>query len=78
MSEWISIKDRLPNVYQPVALLDVRRFTNTGCDVHLNHHNIGYLVNHGHKYWSLFTSPSSDLTAFTHCMPLPTLPKEQA
>jgi hypothetical protein len=73
---WISVGERLPELYQTVALLDEKRWMNTGSDDHsVNWHGSGYLCEFGHKYWSIFGEMRSQcLDAVTHWMPLPAAP----
>ncbi|WP_136420330.1 DUF551 domain-containing protein [Herbaspirillum sp. ST 5-3] len=75
--EWISVKDRLPDLHQAVALVDVERWRNTGADFEINHHAVGYLSWSGYsRYWSCFgESRGQVLEAFTHWLPLPAAPQ---
>lgn len=74
--QWVSITDRLPDLYVTVALLDEERWMNTGSDDHnVNWHGAGYLCEFGQKYWSVFGETRSQcLDAVTHWMPLPQAP----
>jgi hypothetical protein len=78
MSNWISVKDRLPEINQVVGLLDTNRWMNTGTDeFDANWHGAGYLCEFGDKYWSVFSETRAwCLDAVTHWMPLPAPPKE--
>jgi hypothetical protein len=75
-SQWISVEDRLPELWQTVALLDENRWMNTGSSDHnVNWHGAGYLCEFGQKYWSIFGEMRSQcLEAVTHWMPLPAAP----
>ncbi len=77
MSQWISVEDQLPRVDQVVALLDTKRWMNTGSnDFHCNWHGAGYLCIWGRPYWTVFgESRSQCLDAITHWMPLPAAPE---
>lgn len=77
MSDWISVKDRLPELYQAVALMSVDRYANNG-ELPVNNPHIiaaGYLSEWGNKYWSVRGEQSLMLDAFTHWMPLPEPPE---
>lgn len=85
-SEWISVKDRLPDEEQDVLLL-IREieFYGIHLEKRLVHHwiNTGRYIDgewattycFGHKYISEEVNNKCEL-AVTHWMPLPELPKE--
>lgn len=76
--EWISVKDRLPELHQSVCLINIDKWMNTGGVFDRNKYATGYLAEFGQKYWSCDYQPALELNSFTHWMPLPTPPKEQA
>jgi hypothetical protein len=76
--QWISVDERLPELHVTVALLDTRRWMNTGSEEFgANWHGAGYLSEFGRKYWSVFGEGRSiSLDAVTHWMALPQPPQE--
>lgn len=74
MSEWISVEDRLPEINQAVAMINIKRFENTHFD--RNIYDCGYLSEWGsHKSWSIRGERSCEISAYTHWMPLPPPPQ---
>lgn len=77
MSEWISVKDRLPELHEVVALLNTEIFMSTGFDKATNWYGAGYLCDWGGKYWSIFgENRAKTLESVTHWMPLPEGPNK--
>lgn len=74
---WIPVEERLPEKYQPVALLSVERFES--CHFDRNIQAAGYLDNMAsHRpYWSIRGERATVLEAFTHWMPLPASPQKE-
>ena len=77
MSEWISVKDKLPELSTLVALLNTDRHMNTGNDdFECNWAGAGWLCHLGHNYWSIIGETNAmSIDAVTHWMPLPELPE---
>jgi hypothetical protein len=72
---WISTKDRLPDPHVLVCLLNEDRFWSTPDDMTANVYAVGWLNTvHGQVYWSIPGERGSDVSAYTHWMPLPTPP----
>ena len=72
---WISVRDRLPELHQPVALLNTETWLNTGGDFNANWHGAGYLSEFGNKYWSVIGERGGmTLDAVTHWCELPLPP----
>lgn len=76
--EWISVKDRLPELHTMVALMDVTRYANNGNVQVDNEHVVqaGFLDEFGSKHWSLYGERALVLGAFTHWSKLDLPPKE--
>lgn len=74
---WVSVAERLPAENQPVALLDVERWENTGGDWSRNVQAAGYLASMGSvTYWAIRGERCVSLDAFSHWMPLPQPPQQ--
>lgn len=69
MSKWISVKERLPEEYRPVACLaqemDFPPYVTAG----VRHEALGFYV------FNLDGEPDTELREVTHWMPLPEPPK---
>lgn len=78
-AEWISTSERLPELGQSVALINVDRWENTGGDLEMNVRACGYLheMRPGDPYWSIRGERANCLDAFTHWLPLPSPKSEQ-
>jgi hypothetical protein len=78
-AEWISIHERLPELGQSVALINIDRWENTGGDLEMNVRACGYLheMRPGDPYWSIRGERATCLDAFTHWLPLPSPKSEQ-
>lgn len=76
---WIPISERLPELYQTVALLNDDRWMNTGNDdFNTNWHGAGWLAEFGQKFWSVIgETRSMTLDSVTHWAPLPASPVQQ-
>lgn len=69
---WIAVADRLPELNQAVALLNVDRWMNTGGDFDINWCGAGWLSTHGNNYWSVIgESRGMTMDSVTHWMLLP-------
>ena len=78
MAEWISVKERLPELYQNVLV----HYCNQHC-VEPHNYAVAYRqdgldeFNPGENIWHVDSSPLElDGSDVTHWMPLPELPKE--
>jgi hypothetical protein len=72
---WVSTKDRLPDPHVLVCILNEDRFWSTPDDMTANVYAVGWLNTvHGQLYWSIPGERGSDVSAYTHWMPLPTPP----
>ena len=76
--EWISVKDRLPELHIVVALMDCTSYRNNGNQEVNNPHVVqaGHLTHFGGNYWSVYGERGLEVDSFTHWMPLPEPPKE--
>ena len=77
--EWISVKDRLPELGIIVALMDCTTYRNNG-DMKMNNPHVvqaGYLNEFGGGYWSVYGERGMEIDAFTHWMPLPEPPEAE-
>jgi hypothetical protein len=72
---WVSVKERLPEQCQSVALVNVNRWENCGGDMERNIHDVGFLDGHHAPWWSIRGDRAQTLDAYTHWMPLPAPPK---
>lgn len=72
-AEWVSVKDRLPDVFDEVLVYDT--FSNTSISIawRENTPRKNGIVN---WYWNSQMSYPENLTHVTHWMPLPEPPKE--
>ena len=74
---WVSIEDRLPEIDQSVALVNIHRWEACSGAMERNVHDAGYLSDlHGQKFWSVRGERAQSVTAFTHWMPLPLAPQD--
>lgn len=75
--KWINVKERLPEIGQSVALINVNAWENGPVD--RNIYACGYLWqgNNYRPYWSVVGERGLSLEQYTHWMPLPELPKEE-
>lgn len=68
-SQWVSVKDRLPEPEKPVALINVHKWENCANDLERNIQACGYL-SAAAPYWSIRGERATDIDAFTHWKPL--------
>lgn len=74
--KWISVRERLPEKFRSVALVDIASWENGPVD--RNIYSIGYLNKCcSANYWSTNDSRGQAINAFTHWMPLPKPPEEE-
>ena len=73
---WISVKDRLPELRQPVALINVNRYENTAGSWDRRIFDCGYLDYLGSNYWTIRRARAQNIEAYTHWMLLPEPPKD--
>jgi hypothetical protein len=72
---WIAVADRLPELHQSVALINIDQYENVAGDWSRNTHAAGYLEDAGNqKYWAIRGERGSCLDAYTHWLPLPGAP----
>ena len=74
---WVPISERLPELRQPVVLININRLENTGGDWERHMQAASYLSSWGDggpRYWALGVGLSASLEYFTHWMPLPAAP----
>lgn len=70
--EWISVEERLPDLGQSVALINVDRWENTAGDLEMNVRACGYLSDAGpFKYWAIRGERATSVDDFTHWLALP-------
>lgn len=77
MSEWISIKERMPEISQVVALANNDRWMNSMAheEEGLNWYGVGYLGKDINQYWNIIGETRSQcIDAVTHWMPLEVVP----
>lgn len=80
-SGWISVKERLPEFGQSVALVNIGRWENCGGDMDRNCHDAGYLKSGAlglgtMSYWCVRGERAQNLHAYTHWMLLPEPPQD--
>lgn len=80
MSNWISTKDRMPELHQIVALANNDRWMNSMAHDPdgLNWYGAGYLADASscNQYWNIIGETRSQcLDAVTHWMPLEVVPQ---
>lgn len=80
MSQWISTKERMPELHQVVAMSNNDRWMNSPAhdDQGLNWYGVGYLAGAHciNQYWNIIGETRSQcLDAVTHWMPLEVVPQ---
>ncbi len=75
---WIPCSERLPEINQPVVCINVNEFECVSGDFDRCRQDCVYLSDFGHKYWSKYGGMGVVLGAYTHWMPLPKTPKQEA
>jgi hypothetical protein len=70
--DWIPVNERLPELYEPVALINVNRWENCAGDMRRNIQDTGYLSEG--PYWSVRGERAQALSAYTHWIALPASP----
>ncbi len=79
--EWISVKDRLPEEKQAVALINVNHWENVGGDWERNIYAAGYLTSwdgRGSPFWGIRGENAQVIEAYTHGLALPDSPQNTA
>ena len=79
--KWISVKERLPDIGQSVALIDIEEFENCSGDIYINVRDCGQLFldfHSGRLFWDIRGARAMSIEAFTHWMILPPTPEEAA
>jgi len=75
LREWVPVSERLPEINEPVAVIDVKRRENTGGGGHDRYvQDCAYLSDFGGKYWWTRGRGGVSVDAYTHWMPLPAPP----
>lgn len=78
---WISVKERLPEEYKLVALMNCGRHTHHvdfGDPATLPVVAAGYRSQRGGDYWAVRAERALCIDAFTHWLPLPPPPEAEA
>ena len=77
MSEWISVKERLPGPFTPVVLLNLNvheSHIDYGDPMNKHYYDVAYLDNSFGVHWSIRGQEAISIKAYTHWMPLPPPP----
>ncbi|HLV84201.1 MAG TPA: DUF551 domain-containing protein [Devosia sp.] len=74
---WVPIRERLPELNQPVVIININRFENVGGDWERHIQDVGYLSSWGdgaRRYWSIRHASATTVESYTHWLPLPAAP----